>query len=226
MPESVTDRPTSAHEHVFLFSKSPTYYYDHEGMKEPGVTAAGTRGAKGSVERASQSGVNSRPAEYKIYDGTRNVRNVWTITTKPFKGAHFATMPPDLAEQCIRGGTPEGGCCATCGRPWDRLVTKSRSFESGSGKSGNDVNGKYGVSVQGGGETGDVRKGPVISSCTVGFWPSCICDWKPAVPATVIDPFFGAGTTAVAAQRLNRHCVGIELNPTYAAIAMQRLGGL
>ena len=70
---------------------------------------AGTKGAKGSAARAAQRGVNSRPPEYKVYDGMRNRRSVWTVTTKPFKGAHFATFPPDLIEPCILAGCPPGG---------------------------------------------------------------------------------------------------------------------
>lgn len=107
MPESVTDRPTSAHEHVFLLTKSPSYFYDHEGMKEPGVCPPGTKGAKGSAARFAEPGVNSRPPEYKIYDGMRNRRNVWTIGSRPFRGAHFATMPVELAAICVKGGSRE-----------------------------------------------------------------------------------------------------------------------
>jgi site-specific DNA-methyltransferase (adenine-specific) len=109
MPESVTDRCTKAHEYIFLLSKSSQYYFDHDAMKEDGVLPAGTKGAKGSAERQSQKGVNSRPPEYKIYDGKRNKRSVWTVNTKPFKGAHFATFPVDLIEPCILAGCPEGG---------------------------------------------------------------------------------------------------------------------
>ena len=109
MPESVTDRCTKAHEYIFLFSKSPKYYFDHLAMKEPGVWPAGTKGAKGSAARQAEVGVNARPPEYKIYDGLRNKRSVWTVTTKPFKGAHFATFPPDLIEPCVLAGCPVGG---------------------------------------------------------------------------------------------------------------------
>jgi DNA modification methylase len=109
MPESVRDRPTSAHEKVWLLTKSARYFYDADAIKECGVIPAGTRGAKGSAERFGTPGVNSRPPEYKIYDGTRNCRNVWTITPKPYRGAHFAVMPPELAERCIKAGCPVGG---------------------------------------------------------------------------------------------------------------------
>ena len=109
MVESVKDRCTKAHEYIFLLSKNKKYYFDHGAIKEDGVIKAGTKGAKGSEERQNQKGVNARPPEYKIYDGKRNKRSVWRITTKPFKGAHFATFPPDLIEPCVLAGCPEGG---------------------------------------------------------------------------------------------------------------------
>jgi DNA modification methylase len=109
MPESVQDRCTKAHEYIFLLSKSPKYYYDHKAIKEEGIIPAGTLAAKGSEERANQKGVNSRPPEYKEYDGTRNKRSVWTVTTKPYEGAHFAVFPSDLIEPCILAGAPVGG---------------------------------------------------------------------------------------------------------------------
>jgi len=109
MPESVTDRCTKAHEYIFLLSKKARYFYDNEAIKEEGVIPAGVRAAKGSSERAAQPGVNSRPPEYKIYDGKRNKRSVWTLPTQPYPGAHFATFPPKLIEPCILAGAPKVG---------------------------------------------------------------------------------------------------------------------
>jgi len=109
LPESVTDRCTKAHEYVFLLSKSARYYFDAEAVKEEGVYPAGTKAAKGSADRQAQQGVNARPPEYKVYDGFRNRRSVWTVATKPFAGAHFATFPPGLIEPCILAGSPVGG---------------------------------------------------------------------------------------------------------------------
>jgi len=105
MPESVTDRCTKSHEYIFLLSKSPQYYFDHLAIKEQGITPAGTKGAKGSIERQNQFGVNARPPEYKIYDGMRNKRDVWTVNVRPYKGAHFATYPTALIEPCILAGS-------------------------------------------------------------------------------------------------------------------------
>lgn len=109
MPESVKDRCTKSHEYIFLLSKSPKYYFDNEAIKEDAVTPAGTKGAKGSVERQQQKGVNARPPEYAIYNGKRNKRDVWSVTVKPYKGAHFATYPVDLIEPCVKAGCPDGG---------------------------------------------------------------------------------------------------------------------
>ena len=108
MPESVKDRPTKSHEYIFLLTKSQKYYYDNEAIKEKGVLPAGVKGAKGSAERFGTALVNSRPPEYKIYDGTRNKRTVWPIATKPYPEAHFATFPEEIPEICIKAGTKKG----------------------------------------------------------------------------------------------------------------------
>jgi site-specific DNA-methyltransferase (cytosine-N4-specific) len=120
-PESVRDRPTNAHEKVFLFAKQLTYFYDPDAVVEPALYSG----------------------------GVRNMRNVWTIMSKPFKGAHFAVMPLELANRCI---------CASS-RPSD----------------------------------------------------------------IVLDPFAGAGTTAIASEKLGRNSVNIELNQDYITLARQRL---
>ena len=83
MPESVQDRCTKAHEYIFLLSKSQKYYFDYQAIREEGVIPAGTLAAKGSAERQNQKGINARPPEYKEYDGMKNKRSVWTVTTKP-----------------------------------------------------------------------------------------------------------------------------------------------
>lgn len=109
MPESVKDRCTKSHEYIFLLTKQPNYYFDNESIKEKGTVPAGTKAAKGSKRRSSEKGVNSRPPEYAVYSGFRNKRSVWTVKTKPFKGAHFATFPPTLIEPCILAGCPKEG---------------------------------------------------------------------------------------------------------------------
>jgi DNA modification methylase len=184
MPESVTDRPTKSHEYLFLLSKAPTYYYDGDAIAEPFADAslerlrqdvAAQRGSdrvpgKTNGPMRAVGNLNANRRSYKpgsasnmnagehvpksdeglpVREAGRNKRSVWTVTTMPYKGAHFATFPPALIEPCILAGS----------RPGD----------------------------------------------------------------TVLDPFFGAGTTGLVADRLGRHCVGVELNPEYAAMARARI---
>ena len=114
MPESVTDRCTKAHEYVFLLTKSERYYYDAETLKERSVTGCKpTKYGKGSGGRALSMGRvpsgNERPGAAPVSPEMRNRRSVWTVTTKPYSGAHFAVMPAALVEPCIKAGCPEGG---------------------------------------------------------------------------------------------------------------------
>jgi DNA modification methylase len=157
MPESVTDRPTKAHEQVFMLTRSARYFYDAVAVAEPVEVS--------TVERLSQATLDQQAGSARANGGaktngamkavggkeTRNRRTVWTIATQPFSGAHFATMPPDLAEICIKAGSRPG--------------------------------------------------------------------------ETVLDPFGGAGTTGLVADRLRRNAILCELNPAYAEIARERING-
>ena len=112
MPESVRDRCTKAHEYIFLLSKNAKYYFDNEAIKEDAVAkdrAAGNKvPQKGTDQPFSETKQGLIKAQQKKYQ-KRNKRSVWTVTTKPFKGAHFATFPMDLIEPCVLAGCPEGG---------------------------------------------------------------------------------------------------------------------
>ena len=110
MPESVTDRCTKAHEYIFLLTKQPKYYYDNEAVKEAGNYEPATRdkSAEGyTADYAFGDRFSSGARQYGVA-GKRNKRSVWTVTTKPFKGAHFATFPPDLIEPCVLAGSKPG----------------------------------------------------------------------------------------------------------------------
>ena len=131
MPESVTDRPTKAHEYLFLLSKSERYHYDADAIKERGSTATGNvtdldslagrnydhraDGLTVGKGEAHTSGTRSGGNLSKAYAGVdwtvvgRNRRTVWTIPTEPFPGAHFAVMPTALVKPCILAGCPTGG---------------------------------------------------------------------------------------------------------------------
>ena len=116
MPESVRDRCTKAHEYIFLLSKSERYFFDSEAMKEPAVSekpAGNKRHKYADAYNAGTSEEHRTKAGLLALTGveweTRNRRSVWTVATKPYKGAHFATFPPALIEPCILAGCPEGG---------------------------------------------------------------------------------------------------------------------
>jgi DNA modification methylase len=109
MPESVRDRCTKAHEYIFLLSKSERYFFDSEAMKEDAVGVRG--GAPKKIHDPSAQGKHgATSALNKPWDGaeTRNRRSVWTVATRPYKGAHFATFPPALIEPCILAGSRPG----------------------------------------------------------------------------------------------------------------------
>lgn len=148
MPESVKDRPTNAHESIFLLTKTDRYFYDAEAVKE-----AATQPDRVRHDRfgGNKYGEGVKHSDGSVFTGsaTRNMRNVWTVATKPFKGAHFATFPPDLVEPCIKAGSPSGGI--------------------------------------------------------------------------VLDPFGGAGTTGLVANRLGRDAILCELNPEYAELSERRI---
>src|SRR3990167_7885715 len=155
MPESVTDRCTKSHEYIFLISKSAQYYFDNEAIKEPYTKPMNRWGgqklkANGKSDWDKGTGQSTyRDRDMRPDPNGRNKRSVWTVTTKPYSGAHFATFPPDLILPCILAGCPAGG--------------------------------------------------------------------------TILDPFMGAGTTALVAKKNNCNYVGCELNQTYIEIAQRRL---
>jgi len=106
MPESVKDRCTKSHEYIFLLSKSKNYYYDNEAIKEP-AKDWGTRDRTNGKYHNKGTGLQPHTGLSKSYP-TKNKRSVWTVTSKPYKEAHFATYPPDLIEPCILAGSEEG----------------------------------------------------------------------------------------------------------------------
>jgi DNA modification methylase len=159
MPESVRDRCTKSHESLFLLSKQPKYYFNHEAMLEPAmydgrknrVKKPGRKYLQDNTGVSIQTLSTGGGKRWQVINGqyVRNRRDVWTIPTRPFKGAHFATFPPDLITPCVLAGCPPNG--------------------------------------------------------------------------TVLDPFFGAGTTELVAQQHGRNYIGIELNAEYCKIATERL---
>ncbi len=115
MPESITDRPTKAHEYLFLLTKSPRYYYDADSIREPHTESTLARVEYGLKHRhPADVGVGIPPVDVErmgerfANPAGRNARTVWTIATQPYPGAHFATMPEALVEPCVKAGSKTG----------------------------------------------------------------------------------------------------------------------
>jgi DNA modification methylase len=233
MPESVRDRPTKAHEYVFLLSKQPRYYYDAEAVREEaeygrrhlpnGVARTGRKATSSAIWRGAGDGREQVERNYgatgQSYDPSagRNARTVWTITPRPFKGAHFATFPAELAERCITAGSSERGKCPECGAAWVRVVENESHSRWRDRKDPARLNG-YGRKDCGG--SVESIKPPTVT--TIGWRPTCSHDLDP-VPDVVLDPFAGAGTVGLVCQRLGRDHLGVELNPAYRRMAIDRI---
>jgi len=221
MPESVTDRPTKAHEYLFLMTKRARYWYDHDSIREP-HTAGNTQRQLTKSTRKSDDGRVRTDAPYEIGAQRflnplgRNRRTVWHIATQPYADAHFATYPEKLVEPCVLAGCPSQ-VCAACGAPWERVVERGELVRQGTnpGQSAH-------LSPQGYLRAGKSRCGVNASVTDKGWQPTCTCNADTG-HGTVLDPFTGSGTTGAVACRLGRNFVGIELNLEYAAMAERRI---
>lgn len=209
MPESMTDRPTRSHEHVFMLAKSSRYYFDQEAVREP---LAGPLHAPGNLERATGFGQDfvdgDRADEVWGSPAGRNMRDVWTIATAPYADAHFATYPPELVRRALLAGCPELVCRA-CGRPRERIVERKPATPTIVPSEASEASGR------------PRRAGFYDGETSTAGWTDCGHDhWRRGV---VLDPFLGSGTTAFVAREQGRNCVGVELNPAYGAMIAERL---
>jgi DNA modification methylase len=239
MPESVTDRPTKAHEYLFLLTKSPRYYYDADAVREaynPSSLSRYEYAFGGDGYKSPTKNPAARPdGVIEQNPAGRNLRSVWTIATAPYPGAHFATFPPKLVEPCIKAGTSEKGVCPECGAPWVRDVERVVPVDPG--KRTNKLAGhEHELSARqrsmahrslGGRYQKQLNENPPQ---TTGWRPSCghgtvaeaITHTMRTVPATVLDPFAGSGTTGMVAQSLSRRAVLIDLSMDYLGQLMKR----
>lgn len=205
-------RPTTAHEPVFLLTPSAPCYWDQFATLEPTTGPSRTRRTEngkippgGRVQR-SDSG------------DQRNARTVQRWLKGQLSAAdygldvdHFASFPESLPAWAIAGGTSERGNCVACGAPWARIVErKAAGDERFTGRGGEDV------------------RRPTLSNVTaswksLGWRPTCSCDAGEPVPAVVLDPYGGAGTTALAAERLGRRAVSVDLYLPFCRLARRRI---
>jgi DNA modification methylase len=224
MPESVTDRPTKAHEYLFLLSKRPRYFYDADAIREIAVVHDRPEGIiKPGGEYEALSGRNdgdwprSTTRGFGAADAGRNRRSVWTVATQPFPGAHFATFPPKLIEPCILAGTSPQAC-GVCGAPWERVVERTKAIVEPSERRAlmRETQGDRARTNL----AGTMTQAP--SSRTVGWRPGCEHD-DDTGSCVVLDPFSGAGTTGMVALRHGRSYLGCELSPEYVRLSRDRI---
>lgn len=254
MPESVRDRPTKAHEYIFLLSKNPRYFYDADAVREPHADGNTSRltalkkygdGAVGEwvpgaahenspyLSQLDHRGLPGVGTTFGQFNSTgRNRRSVWTITPKPFKGAHFAVFPEALVEPCILAGTSERGQCSACGAPWVRVVERTRehglaetAFPKTNGLESQNGHKRLHQRIIAARAAGEPHDNPLGGTHTVGWQPSCTCNAL-IEPQTVLDPFAGSGTTGLVALQHGRRFVGIELNADYLEMVRQRIGSV
>jgi len=222
MPESVTDRPTRSYEHVFLLTQSARYFYDQETVREK---STGQNGQAANFKRTTkdhllpgQSAIQHRIDREPTEDnGGRNQRDVWVLGPEPYPEAHFATFPTEIPRRCILAGTSERGVCPSCGAPWARVFRKQFVPQSDVSEERVAYRGKSLGQWKGMPRgTNDIH--------TTGWRPTCDCDAGEPVPAVVLDPFLGSGTTLAVAVELGRRGIGIELNAGYIELAEARIG--
>ncbi len=213
MPESITDRPTKAHEYIFLLTKNQHYFYDADAVKEPLANAYPLEGE----QEGDRAGL--------LDPLGRNRRTVWTINTKPYKGAHFAVFPPELPELCIKAGTSERGCCPKCGAPQERIVELGTVTSRGGSDVGARATNLETISVLDQDISGAYNTGKMTARehVTVGWKPTCKCGVGEPVPCVVLDPFAGSGTTLATAKSFGRDYLGIEINSEYAKLIEDRV---
>ena len=227
MPESVTDRPTKSHEYLFLLTKSERYYYDADAIREPRVEASAGRYAyalsgapKGAeIVPGDVKGRRTRPEGMREPTAGRNKRTVWTIATRPYKGAHFATFPPDLVEPgVLAGSSPQA--CGVCGAPWERVTERTPNPAGLSGGLHREVGRPEGLINN---RPRDYEAERAIGSSQTVGWRST-CEHEDGSGACVVlDPFVGSGTTGQVALRHGRDFAGVDASDEYLTLAVARV---
>ena len=214
MPSSVKDRFTVDFEKLFFFVKSKRYYF--EPQYEPMAEASESRydyafgGAKNEHIKATDN------PTYVVGNRTptngRNKRTVWTISTKPYSGAHFAVFPPELIETPIKAGCPDF-ICSRCGKAREKQFIVGKPVQFG---------GAYEHASRSVDSPHRQRDAKMIKHEHIDAgYSDCGCG-APFVPGVVLDPFGGSGTTAKVARSLGRSSIIIELNPAYLELATER----
>ena len=231
-------RPTRSHEYVFMLTKTANYYCDGEAVKEPHAPASEERSRydrkadktnKGRPTGRNRddgghmfaSGLNALP--YTLDPAGRNRRSVWHISTQSFPGAHFATYPEALVRPCIQAATSEKGCCPKCGAQWARVIRRITNYEDRKAAGKHEGEYQRGRVTPRGAPEGDFHDLGTLESTTLRWHPSCNCATGKPQPCIVLDPFAGAGTTMLVAEKLGRNWIGCDISQQYVDMAMKRV---
>lgn len=181
---------------------------------------------RGAVIPGQQAATHRPDREDTFANGKANKRSVWTVTPRSFVDAHFATYPQELIIDCIKAGSSEYGYCTQCSQPYKRYVSKNLVPTNKASFNSKADSRDFNADLQdaGSNRVKDGHKPGWINAFeTLGWVPSCKCANTKRKPGLILDPFMGAGTTALVAQKLNRNFIGFELNPKYVEMANKRL---
>lgn len=245
-------RCTTSHEYVFQFSKSSSYFCDAQAAREKTSGNAHHRGS-GVNPKAKLSGRGSRmnkdhdpshqtPGRIKSKQNrsfsaavnslvtNRNMRSVWNIPTKPYRGAHFATFPPDLVRPIVRAGSPSR-CCSKCGGPFAPIVERGEPLRAQQRACGSDLNGAYlgqatkAFELHGAQNASDVKArilAGMVEKRVVGYRQTCQCVDAGEAKAVVLDIFAGSGTVGQVSIEEGREVILIEISTQYVPMIRQR----
>jgi len=227
MPESVTDRPTSATEQIYLLSKRASYHYDAAAVAQMAADSSAARAYLGQrpisdrQQAMQDAGMHGASDSLRVYDrASRNLRNAWILGPEPLDAQHYAAFPTEIPRRAILAGSSEHGVCRACSSPWRRLTERTPMLvREGPSRAGLKL-AANGASSSRTAVTGTMLAPP--SSTTTGWAPTCRCD-ADVVPALILDTFAGAGTTGLVATRLGRRFLGVDLNPDYVELSRSRI---
>ena len=218
MPSSVRDRCTSAYEHVVMLAKSKRYYFDQDAIREEPKYGVKGKVSEGAWPQDEVGHVGPDGAQHlHCHPSGANKRNVWTVATQPFPGAHFAVFPSRLIEPMILAGSA-AQACVECGAPWRRVVERT-PMEWREGPTREDSLSSCSTSSARTRVSGTMTRSPTT---TTGWEPTCEHD-DGLSSSLVLDPFCGSGTTGMVARRLGRRFLGIDLSPDYCDMARERI---
>lgn len=231
-------RPTNSFEYIFMFAKSMNYFSDSEAVQEVAYQVGRRRSDQFGGAKHNASTSRHSDGSMSFGHETRNPRTVWTMSSEPYKEAHFASFPSELPYRCIRAGTSSAGCCPECGSQYAPVTTSERvptrpgtNTKVDAGKLARSYANRDDIDPENNWNSSTLagivgNRDPQRHVCrrvVSGYRPTCRCESIESVPATVLDPYAGSGTTLQVATWLGRNAIGCELSDEYAKLAHARI---